>query len=276
MRKVLSFVIFLGFSFNAVFGQLLDETRRLLQLQGIATQQQQDVESSVPPVVAPQPMYPTQPVSPAPTPTVGEQFEIKEPPERGTDKILPSDVIVIRTRAGNYVVGVDKAGYAELPIGVRHVLGLTPQKIEEMIFDATGEQVSVEVITSPKLSGTIQTIIPQYVSLLGDFMRPTISPPGSLGFCLGNAMGLNPTASGKLRIYSRGKVQTVDYYQMLKKQPEMLNIYIEPGSVIIAEKSSGWWNLESVGNVFARLRDVALTIIAWIELDSYGRQRGWW
>jgi hypothetical protein len=34
--------------------------------------------------------------------------------------------------------------------------------------------------------------------------------------------------------------------------------------------------LENVGNVFSRLRDIALTVIAWIELDNYARQRGWW
>jgi len=260
-----SFFIFV----SLVFSQgLLEETRKLLQLQGMQSEQQRQSTQQ----------YPTEPsvvVQPYVTsPSMSEQIEVKEIPKR--EMILPSDILIVRTAKVSYVIGVDKDGYAEFPFGVRKVAGLTPLQIEEMFYTATNGKVSVEIGTSPKLSSLLPTIMPQYVSLIGDFVRPGVTPPGSLGFCIGSAMGLNQTASGKLRIYSRGKIEKLDLYHILKIQPEKLNMYIEPGSIIYAEKSSGWINLENVGNVFAKLRDVALTIIAWIELDNYARQRGWW
>jgi protein involved in polysaccharide export with SLBB domain len=275
---------------SAVNCQLLEDTRRLLQLQGLQGPSQSVQESAVPqevsPAVAPQQqrmfesvplLQPAQQPSAAPSVQQESGFEFKELPQKSDEVVLPSDVLVIKTARMNYIVGVDQNGYADLPnIGVRQVSGQRVSKIEEMIFNTTGEQPKIEVITSPRLNLTIQSAIPQYVSLLGDFMRPTISPPGSLGFCIGNAMGLSQTASGKLLIYTRGKVEKLDFNYVIRHQPEKLNIYLEPGTVVYAEKSGGWLSLENVGNVFARLRDIALTVIAWIELDNYGRQRGWW
>ena len=275
---------------SAVNCQLLEDTRRLLQLQGLQGPSQSVQESAVPqevsPAVAPQQqkmfesaplLQPAQQPSAAPSAQQESGFEFKELPQKSDEVILPSDVLVIKTAKMNYIVGVDQNGYADLPnIGVRQISGQRVSKIEEMIFNATGKQPKIEVITSPRLSLTIQSAVPQYVSLLGDFMRPTVSPPGSLGFCIGNAMGLNQTASGKLLVYTRGKVEKLDFNHIIRHQPEKLNIYLEPGTVVYAEKSSGWLSLENVGNVFSRLRDIALTVIAWIELDNYGRQRGWW
>jgi len=270
--------------------QLLEDTRRLLQLQGLQGPSQSVQESvgqeEVSPAVAPQQqrmfenvplLQPAQQPSSTPSAQQEGEFEFKELPQKSDEIVLPSDVLVIKTAKMNYIVGVDQSGYADLPnVGVRQTSGLRVSKIEEMIFNVTGEQPKIDVITSPRLSLTVQSAVPQYVSLLGDFMRPTISLPGSLGFCIGNAMGLNPTASGKLLIYSRGKVEKLDFNYIIRHQPEKLNIYLEPGTVVYAEKSSGWLSLENVGNVFSRLRDIALTVIAWIELDNYGRQRGWW
>jgi protein involved in polysaccharide export with SLBB domain len=275
---------------SAVNCQLLEDTRRLLQLQGLQGPSQSVQESAVPQevpsAVAPQQqrMFESvpllQPAQQSAATSSAQQesgFEFKELPQKSDEVVLPSDVLVIRTAKMNYIVGVDQSGYADLPnVGVRQVSGQRVSKIEEMIFNATGEQPKIDVITSPRLSLTIQSAVPQYVSLLGDFMRPTISPPGNLGFCIGNAMGLNSTASGKLLIYTRGKVEKLDFNYIIRHQPEKLNIYLEPGTVVYAEKSSGWLSLENVGNVFSRLRDIALTVIAWIELDNYGRQRGWW
>jgi protein involved in polysaccharide export with SLBB domain len=270
--------------------QLLEDTRRLLQLQGLQGPSQSVQESAVPqevsPAVAPQQqkmfesiplLQPTQQPSAIPSVQQESGFEFKELPQKSDEVVLPSDVLVIKTAKMNYIVGVDQNGFADLPnIGVRQVSGLRVSKIEEMIFNMTGEQPKIDVITSPRLSLTIQSAVPQYVSLLGDFMRPTISPPGSLGVCIGNAMGLNQTASGKLLVYTRGRIEKLDFNYIIRHQPEKLNIYLEPGTVVYAEKSSGWLSLENVGNVFSRLRDIALTVIAWIELDNYGRQRGWW
>ena len=270
--------------------QLLEDTRRLLQLQGLQGPSQSVQESvgqeEVSPAVAPQQqkmfesvplLQPTQQTSAIPSVQQESGFEFKELPQKSDEIVLPSDVLVIRTARMNYIVGVDQSGFADLPnVGVRQISGQRVSKIEEMIFNTTGEQPKIDVITSPRLSLTVQSAVPQYVSLLGDFMRPTISPPGSLGFCIGNAMGLNQTSSGKLLVYSRGRIEKLDFNHIIRHQPEKLNIYLEPGTVVYAEKSSGWLSLENVGNVFARLRDIALTVIAWIELDNYGRQRGWW
>ena len=261
---VINIIVFVGVLFSQ---GLLEETRRLLQLQGMQGEQQKQTQQyyAEPSSISSASVMDT---------TMNKQFEVKEVPKR--EIILPSDILFVKTEKINYAIGVDKDGYAEFPFGVRKIAGLTPLQVEEMFFSATGEKATVEIGTSPKLSYTLATIMPQYVSLIGDFVRPGVSMPGSLGFCVGNAMGLNQTASGKLRIYTRGKIEKLDFYHILKTQPEKLNMYIEPGSIIYAEKNSGWINLETVGNVFARLRDVALTIIAWIELDNYARQRGWW
>jgi len=284
-------VVLCVMSFISVsFCQLLEDTRRLLQLQGLQGPSQSVQESAVPQEVSSavvpqqQKMFESAPLlqpaqQPSATPSSQQEggFEFKELPQKSDEVILPSDVLVIKTARMNYIVGVDQNGFADLPnFGVRQISGQRVSKIEEMIFNATGEQPKIEVITSPRLSLTIQSAVPQYVSLLGDFMRPTISPPGSLGFCIGNAMGLNQTASGKLLVYTRGKIEKLDFNHIIRHQPEKLNIYLEPGTVVYAEKSSGWLSLENIGNVFSRLRDIALTVIAWIELDNYGRQRGWW
>jgi protein involved in polysaccharide export with SLBB domain len=187
-------ILVIGFV-SVVNCQLLEDTRRLLQLQGLQGPSQSVQESVVPqevsPAVAPQQqkfesvplLQPAQ--QPSTTPSVQQEsgFEFKELPRKNDEVVLPSDVLVIRTARMNYIVGVDQSGYADLPnVGVRQISGQRVSKIEEMIFNVTGEQPKIEVITSPRLSLTIQSAVPQYVSLLGDFVRPTISPPGSLGY----------------------------------------------------------------------------------------------
>lgn len=270
--------IFIFYFVSLSNAQLLEETRRLLQYQGLAGEQQppsrpQEFPSSQSvPSLSPAGPSITQPLQ-----TPQQQIKTAEPPGDAVVTILPSDVLIIQLPGENHIIGVDKEGYANLPyVGIKKVEGLKELDIRRMIREATNQTPEVRILTSPKIDASIQFMIPQYVNIVGDFNLPTVSPPGSLSFCIAQARGLSPTATGKIYIHQRDRVWSVDFYSVIKKDPSKLNIYIPAGSTIYAEKAAGHKVLENTGSVFSRLRDIALTLIAFIELDTYGRQRGWW
>lgn len=269
VRKTI-FIIFL-LQTATIFGQLLEETERILKMQALQGQRQDTTPSPR------QEFHP--PSSPPPSvqsPMSQEQSVIfKEEPLR-KEIIVLSDLLLI-TIDKNYVVAVDGNGYADMPIlGLLKVAGLSVDDLLYRYKSVTAIPVTIQIISNPQLSLLGQSKVPQYVNVIGDFVRPGVAPPGTLGSCVANAMGLNPTATGKLYIYHRGKTEKLDFNKIMKQTPEKLNLFIPPGATLYAEKSSGSKTLEGVGGVFGRLRDISLTIIAFIELDGYAKRQGWW
>jgi protein involved in polysaccharide export with SLBB domain len=189
-------------------------------------------------------------------------------------KIIPEDVLIIQYEDSRDVIPVDKNGMATIPgIGDVKVSGRTAYELSEFIRERTAINNVVIIATLPQ--GVESYTIPKGVAVIGEVNRPGIVAPGRLTDIVAQSMGTTPSFNGKVVIFRRNEQLVIKYDKILKGKYQY-NLMCKDGDTVSFGKSTGGKFIDSTRPWLGIMRDIALVIIAVVEVNDLGERHGWW
>jgi len=189
-------------------------------------------------------------------------------------KIIPEDVLIVQTEKTRDVIAVDKNGFATIPsMGDMKVSGLTAFELSELIREKTRIDNIVVIATLPQ--GIDSYTIPKGVAVIGEVNRPGIVAPGRITDIVAQSMGTTPSFNGKVVIFRRNEQLAIKYDKILKGKYQY-NVMCKDGDTVSFGKSTGGKFIDSTRPWLGIMRDIALVIIAIVEINDVGERHGWW
>jgi len=189
-------------------------------------------------------------------------------------KIIPEDVLIVQSEDTRDIIAVDKNGFATIPgIGDIKVSGMTAFELSELIREKTSIDNIVIIATLPQ--GIDTYTIPRGVAVIGEVNRPGIVAPGRLTDIVAQSMGTTPSFNGKVVIFRRNEHLVIKYNKILKGKYQY-NVMCKDGDTVWFGKSTGGKFIESTRPWLGIMRDIALVIIAIVEITDLGERHGWW
>ena len=189
-------------------------------------------------------------------------------------KIIPEDVLIVQSEDTRDIIAVDKNGVATiLGIGDIRVSGMTAFELSELIREKTSIDNIVIIATLPQ--GVDSYTVPRGVAVIGEVNRPGIVAPGRLTDIVAQSMGTTPSFNGKVVIFRRNEHLVIKYNKILKGKYQY-NIMCKDGDTVWFGKSTGGKFIDSTRPWLGIMRDIALVIIAIVEITDLGERHGWW
>lgn len=189
-------------------------------------------------------------------------------------KIIPEDVLIVQSEDTRDIIAVDKNGFATIPgIGDMKVSGMTAFELSELIREKTSIDNIVIIATLPQ--GVDSYTVPRGVAVIGEVNRPGVVAPGRLTDVVAQSMGTTPSFNGKVVIFRRNENLVIKYNKILKGNYQY-NVMCKDGDTVWFGKSTGGKFIESTRPWLGIMRDIALVIIAIVEINDLGERHGWW
>jgi len=189
-------------------------------------------------------------------------------------KIIPEDVLIVQSEDTRDIIAVDKNGFATIPgIGDMKISGMTAFELSELIRKKTSVDNIVIIATLPQ--GVDSYTVPRGVAVIGEVNRPGIVAPGRLTDVVAQSMGTTSSFNGKVVIFRRNENLVVKYNRILKGNYQY-NVMCKDGDTVWFGKSTGGKFIESTRPWLGIMRDIALVIIAIVEITDLGERHGWW
>jgi len=194
-------------------------------------------------------------------------------PARQNVTVQPLDVLLIMSDEASVLSVVQPDGSAILPeIGSRDVKGMKPEEIEEMILEDSGLCWTIRIATLP--DGDDAYPLPVGVAISGSISRPCVVRPGRLTQVVSDGGGYLPEFGGTISLLHRGKLTRHNYFRILRGKE--CDVICQAGDVVTLEKHYGARLIDGVRPWLDIMRDVALVMIAAIEVNNTGHTQGWW
>lgn len=189
-------------------------------------------------------------------------------------KIIPEDVLIVQSEDMRDIIAVDKNGFATIPgIGDMKVSGMTAFELSELIREKTSIDNIVIIATLPQ--GVDSYTVPRGVAVIGEVNRPGVVAPGRLTDIVAQSMGTTSSFNGKVVIFRRNEHLVIKYNKILKGNYQY-NVMCKDGDTVWFGKSTGGKFIESTSPWLGIMRDIALVIIAIVEINDLGERHGWW
>jgi len=194
-------------------------------------------------------------------------------PARQNVTVQPLDVLLIMSDEASVLSVVQSDGSAILPeIGSRDVKGMKPEEIEEMILASSGLCRTIRIATLPE--GDSAYPLPVGVAISGSVSRPSVVRPGRLTQVVSDGGGYLPVFGGTVSLLHRGKLTRHNYFRILTGKE--CDVICQAGDVVTLEKHYGARLIGGIRPWLDIMRDVALVMIAAIEVNNTGHTQGWW